>query len=133
VSLEPTETSMSQFETEQLIREMNEAWVKALVGRDGETLNRIMAEDFFFAYPMEGDDKTQFIADVVSGNVRVEVLERGNVRVRVWGETAVLTAKDSTKWFYQGRDFSGHYKIMHVYSRRAGQWQLVSVQACPIP
>lgn len=133
MSLEPTETSMSQFETEQLIREMNEAWVKALVGRDGETLNRIMAEDFFFAYPMEGDDKTQFIADVVSGNVRVEVLERGNVSVRVWGETAVLTAKDSTKWFYQGRDFSGHYKIMHVYSRRAGQWQLVSVQACPIP
>lgn len=133
MSLEPTETSMSQFETEQLIREMNEAWVKALVGRDGETLNRITAEDFFFAYPMEGDDKTQFIADVVSGNVRVEVLERGNVSVRVWGETAVLTAKDSTKWFYQGRDFSGHYKIMHVYSRRAGQWQLVSVQACPIP
>ena len=96
MSLEPTEASRSQFEVEQLIREMNEAWVKALVGTDGETLGRIMAEDFCFAYPMEGDDKTQFIADVVGGSVRVEVLNRENVSVRVWGETAVLTAKDSS-------------------------------------
>jgi len=82
---------------------------------------------------MEGDDKAQFIADVVDGNVRVEFLNRENVGVRVWGDTAVLTAKDSAKWFYQGRDFSGHYKIVHVYSRREGVWQLVSVQACPMP
>lgn len=122
----------SQIEAEQLLREMNDEWVKALVRSDGETLDRIMANDFFFAYPMEGDDKAQFIADVVDGNVRVEYLNRENVGVRVWGDTAVLTARDSAKWYYQGRDFSGHYKIVHVYSRRAGQWQLVSVQACPI-
>ena len=126
------DASGSHIETEQLLREMNDEWVKALVRSDGETLDRIMAEDFFFAYPMEGDDKAQFISDVVDGNVRVEFLNRENVGVRVWGDTAVLTAKDSAKWYYQGRDFSGHYKIVHVYSRRAGQWQLVSVQACPI-
>lgn len=125
--------SGSQIEVEQLLREMNEEWVKALVRSDGETLNRIMADDFFFAYPMEGDDKAQFIADVVGGNVRVEFLNRENVSVRVWGETAVLTAKDSAKWYYNGRDFSGHYKIIHIYSCRAGKWQLVSVQACPMP
>ena len=132
MSNESNDTSSSHIETEQLLREMNDEWVRALVRSDGETLDRIMAEDFFFAYPMEGDDKAQFIADVVEGNVRVEYLNRQNVGVRVWGETAVLTAKDSAKWFYQGRDFSGHYKIIHIYSRRAGQWQLVSVQACPI-
>ena len=129
---EPVADPSSKIEVEQLLRQMNDEWVKALVRGDGETLDRIMAEDFFFAYPMEGDDKAQFIADVVDGNVRVEYLNRENVGVRVWGDTAVLTAKDSAKWYYQGRDFSGHYKIVHVYSRRAGQWQLVSVQACPI-
>jgi ketosteroid isomerase-like protein len=132
MSNDSSDTPGSQIEAEQLLREMNDEWVKALVRSDGETLDRIMANDFFFAYPMEGDDKAQFIADVVDGNVRVEYLNRENVGVRVWGDTAVLTAKDSAKWYYQGRDFSGHYKIVHVYSRRAGQWQLVSVQACPI-
>jgi ketosteroid isomerase-like protein len=132
MSNDSSDTSGSQIEAEQILREMNDEWVKALVRSDGETLDRIMAEDFFFAYPMEGDDKAQFIADVVEGNVRVEFLNRENVGVRVWGDTAVLTAKDSAKWYYQGRDFSGHYKIIHVYSRRGGEWQLVSVQACPM-
>jgi len=117
---------------EQELRQMNDEWVKALVRGDAETLNRIMAEDFFFAYPMEGDDKARFVGDITSGDVRVEYLNRENVTVRIWGNTAVLTAKDSAKWFYQGRDFSGHYKIVHVYSQRDGRWQLVSVQACPI-
>ncbi len=124
---------LSKVEVEQLLRQTNDEWVKALVRGDGETLGRIMAEDFFFAYPMEGDDKNQFIGDVVSGDIRVEYLNRENVGVRVWGDTAVLTAKDSAKWYYKGRDFSGHYKIIHIYSHRDGKWQLVSVQACPIP
>jgi len=121
-----------KIEVEQELRQMNDEWVKALVRGDGATLDRIMAEDFFFAYPMEGDNKAQFISDVTSGNVHVEFLNRENVSVRVWGSTAVLTAKDSAKWSYGGRDFSGHYKIIHVYSNRDGRWQLVSVQACPI-
>jgi ketosteroid isomerase-like protein len=121
-----------RLEIEQELRQMNDEWVKALVRGDSETLDRIMAEDFFFAYPMEGDDKAQFIGDVTSGEVRVEYLNRENVTVRIWGDTAVVTARDEAKWFYQGRDFSGHYKIMHVYSQRDGHWQLVSVQACPI-
>ena len=121
-----------KLKIEQELRQMNDEWVKALVRGDAETLNRIMAEDFFFAYPMEGDDKARFVGDITSGDVRVEYLNRENVTVRIWGNTAVLTAKDSAKWLYQGRDFSGHYKIVHVYSQREGRWQLVSVQACPI-
>jgi ketosteroid isomerase-like protein len=121
-----------RLEVEQQLRQMNDEWVKALVRGDAETLTRIMAEDFFFAYPMEGDDRSTFITDVTSGAIRVEHLNRENVGVRIWGDTAVLTAKDSARWFYNGRDFSGHYKIVHVYSRRDAQWRLVSVQACPI-
>ena len=61
------------------------------------TLDRIMADDFLFAYPMEGDDKEQFIGDVVSGDVKVEFLSRENVGVRIWGSTAVLTGRGLRK------------------------------------
>jgi len=122
----------SRIQTEQALRQMNDEWVKELVRADAATLDRIMADDFFFAYPMEGDDKSQFIGDVASGDVKVESLTRENVSVRIWGSTAVLTAKDSAKWYYKGRDFSGHYKIIHIYSLRDDRWQLVSVQACPM-
>ncbi len=122
----------SKFEIEQELRQMNDEWVKALVRRDGETLESIMSENFFFAYPLEGDDKAQFINDVVSGDLIVEYLTRENVSVRIWGATAVLTARDKAKWHYKGREFTGQYKIVHVYSNLDDRWQLVAVQACPI-
>jgi ketosteroid isomerase-like protein len=122
----------SRIETEQALRQMSDDWVTALVRADEATLNRIMAEDFVFAYPMDGDDKSQFIGDVISGDVKVEFLTSENVGVRIFGNTAVLTGRDSAKWYYKGRDFSGHYKIIHIYSFRSDRWQLVSVQACPM-
>jgi hypothetical protein len=122
----------SKVETEQLLRQMTDEWAKALVRGDGETLGLIMAEDFYFAYPFEGDGKEQFIDDVTSGEVKVKHLNRENVNVRIWDNTAIATGKDSVRWFYKGHDYSGQYKIMHVYSLRNREWQLVSVQACPI-
>ena len=121
-----------RVEIERELRQMNDEWVKALVRGDVETLNRIMADDFLFAYPMEGDDKYQFLDDIASGAIRVEFLNRENVTVRIWGHTAVLSAHDSAKWFFQGRELVGHYKVVGVYAERDGKWELVSVQACPI-
>ena len=123
---------LSHIEVEQQLRQMNDEWIKALVRRDANTLNRIMAEDFFFAYPLEGDDREQFVSDVLSGALRVESLNRENIGVRIFENTAVLTGHDSVTWFYHEREFSGHYKIMQVYANRNEQWQLVAVQACPI-
>lgn len=130
--MDSTHAQPAQIEIEQQLRQMNDEWVKALVRRDGETLKRIMADDFVFTYPLEGDDRDQFISDVVSGDLFVEYLNREHVTVRVWGDTAMVTGLDSAKWIYSGREFVGQYKIVHVYARREAQWQLVAVQACPI-
>jgi ketosteroid isomerase-like protein len=129
----PRHEAESKIQIEQELRQMNDDWVKAMVRRDIETLERIMAPDFIFTYPMEGDDKSQFIADVTSGDLAIEHITRDHVSVRIFGSTAVLSALDSAKWIYKGRELEGHYKIIQVYSERDGRWQLVTVQACPIP
>src|SRR5712691_6054106 len=109
-------TRNSTIDVEQHVRQLNDEWVKALVRGDVETLDRIMADDFVFAYPLEGDDKAQFIADVTSRDLRVEHLSRAHISVRVFGSTAVLTARDSATWLYHGREISGQYKIIQVFS-----------------
>jgi ketosteroid isomerase-like protein len=114
----------------QEIKRMNDEWVSALETRDLPSLNRIMADDFIFTHPMEGDDKEQFIADVESGDVSVKHMGRENVMVRVYGDTAVLSCRDTASWLYKGRDFTGVYKTLHVYARRDGRWQLVAIQSC---
>jgi ketosteroid isomerase-like protein len=120
------------LEVEQHLRQMNDEWLKALVRGDVTTLDRIMADDFMFSYPLEGDDKAQFIADVTNGDLKVEHISRGQVSVRVFGNAAILTARDSATWLYHGRELSGQYKILEVYSQREGQWKLCAMQACPM-
>ena len=112
------------------IERMNDEWVRAVEARDVASLGRIMADDFIFTHPMQGDDKGQFIADVESGDVRVEHMGREQVVVRVFGDAAVLSCRDTARWQYKGRDFTGVYKTLHVYARRGGRWQLVAIQSC---
>jgi ketosteroid isomerase-like protein len=130
--MEESTGELRAIEVEQHLRQLDDEWIKALVRRDAETLDRIIADDFVFAYPLEGDDKAQFIADVTSGALKVEHLSREQVSVRVFGHAAVLTARDSATWLYHGRELSGQYKIIKVYSLREGTWQLCAFQACPM-
>jgi ketosteroid isomerase-like protein len=128
----PDHAHHAAIEVERQLLQLNDEWVKAVMRGDRETLNRVMADDFFFTYPLEGDDKAQFIADVTSGNLKIEHIRREQVSVRVFGSTAVLTARDSATWLYHGRELSGQYKIIMVYAERDGRWQLCAFQACPM-
>lgn len=125
-------SSRSSIEIEQHIRQLNDEWVKAIVRADAQALNRIMAEDFYFTYPLEGDDKAQFISDITSGDLKIKHIAREQTHVRVFGNTAVLTARDSATWLYHGRELAGQYKILSVFTERDGHWQLCAIQACPM-
>jgi uncharacterized protein (TIGR02246 family) len=114
------------------VRRLSGEWVAALLQRDTATLARVMARDCTFTYPLEGDGTEQFIADVSSGDLKVESMTRDNVEVRVFGRTAVLTSLDTAKWLYKGHIIEGYYRSIQVYAEREGRWQLVAIQACPI-
>ena len=127
---EPVGRVAADAESAREIGRLNDEWVRALEARDLAALGRIMADDFVFTHPMEGDDKGQFLADVASGDVRVEHMGREQVAVHVFGDAAVLSCRDTARWRYKGRDFTGVYKTIHVYARRGGRWQLVAIQSC---
>lgn len=118
-------------QVEQELRRVNDEWAKALAQRDRAALDRIMADDFMFAYPFEGDDKEQFIADIVAGEVRVESLEPHDATVRVYGGAGVIFGSETANWQYRDRDFSGTYKFFRMYAKRQGRWQIVTLHLCP--
>lgn len=114
------------------LRRMSSEWVTALMQRDTDMLARIMAPDCTFTYPLEGDGTEQFIADVGSGDLIVETINRDNVEVRVFGQAAVLTCLDTAKWLYKGHVIEGYYRSIYVFAERDRCWQLVAIQSCPI-
>ena len=117
---------------EQLLRHMNDEWVEALVQSDTATLNRLMDKGCIFSYALDGDDRAQFIADIEAGDLRVASLKRDHVEVSIYGATGVLIAFDTADWYYKGQHIQSHYRTIHVYAERDGQWQIVAIQASPI-
>ena len=64
-----------------------------------------------------------------SGQLRYEAMNVTDMVVRVYGDTAVVTARADVKGQQLGEDFSGPYRYTRVWVRRNGHWQAVSYQA----
>ena len=116
--------------TESELRRANEEWARALAQRDGAALDRIMANDFVLAYPFEGDDKGQFIAEVLAGELKVDSLEPHDATTRVCGRTGLVFGNETANWQYRGRNLSGTYRFLRVYSWSEGRWQIAALHLC---
>lgn len=123
---------VSTIEVETHLRQMSDEWVKAMVRADATVLDRILADDFYFTYLLEGDDKASVISDLTSGELKIEHFARDHVSVRIFASTAVLTARDAVTWLYHGREIAGQYKVLIVFAEREGRWQMCAIQACPM-
>lgn len=115
---------------EQELKLANDEWARALAERDGAMLDRIVSEDFVLAYPFEGDDKAQFITDVLSGEVKVDSLKGHDVTLRVSGLTGLAFGSETANWHYRGRDLSGSYRFLRVYTKKDGRWQIMALHLC---
>ena len=70
--------------------------------------------------------KPVVLANIKSGAWRVESVVIDNVKVRLFGDAAVVTATQIEKSKFQGKDSGGRYQYTHVWVRRDGQWQVVA-------
>ena len=115
--------------TEQAIAQMEKEWGEAAMKHDAAPLERIVADDWA-AINWDGTKmtKAQIIADVKSGNYKIESITFDPIKVRLFGDTAVSTGGDTEKSQYNGKDASGHYLWTDVYVKRNGRWQAVASQ-----
>ena len=117
-------------EVEQLEREL-----VAAIGRgDLATYDRIVADDYV-AFPTAGQEKTkaEILAEYRSGARKYTSLEIFDVKGRVFGDTAVVSAK--TKGFRRegGRDVPNRVRYVRVFAKRAGKWRAVAQMAAEVP
>ncbi len=117
-------------ELENLEREL-----VAAIGRgDLATYDRIVADDYV-ALEASGKEspKAEILASYRSGTRRYTNLEIFDVKARVFGDTAVVSAK--TKGFRRegNRDVPNRVRYIRVYARREGRWRAVTQMAAPLP
>src|SRR3989442_4359862 len=77
-------------------------------------------------------DKAQTMSDIKTGDIKITSNEVSDMKVRVYGDTAVVTGRADTKGTIGGKDISGPMLFTRVYVKRNGRWQSVSFQQTAI-
>ena len=102
----------------------------ASLHRDADFPQRTLAEDYVAITPLgQVTTKQDTIAARKSGQLRYQTIDVSDMVVRVYGDTAVVTARADVKGHQLGEDFSGPYRYTRVWVRRNGRWLTVSYQA----
>jgi ketosteroid isomerase-like protein len=110
---------------QELIRVADE-WDRAMVENDVEAIGRYMAEDWIIV-GSDGSvgDKPTFLQLIKSGTLSHDEMTSEDARVRVYGDTAVVTARGVSGGKYQGQAFREVERSSCVFVRQQGQWRCV--------
>jgi ketosteroid isomerase-like protein len=124
----PTEAAA---EVERVEREL----VAAIGKGDLATYDRIVADDYV-AYTTTGQESTkpEIMAAYRTGTRKYMSLSISDVKVRVFGDTAILVARTSGTRMEEGRPPEPNtVRYFRVFTRRGGVWRAVMQMVTPLP
>ena len=111
---------------EQELLKLEKEFAKAIIKNDLEGIGRLVTDDWIIIDPNgEIVDRTRFFEVIKSGALTHDTMESEDFRVRVYGDSAVVTAITSAKGKFMGQEFSTHERATDVFVKRDGRWQCV--------
>jgi len=115
------------------IEVLEQDWRRALLSANVPEIDHLLADDYL-GVTANGtlETKADMLAMRRSGTIRFSQLDLSDLKVRVYGDTAVVTSKAEVSGVNGGTDISGRYRYTRVYNRRNGQWRIVSFEASRI-
>jgi hypothetical protein len=109
------------------VREAAAGWTQGAVKQDAAALQRFLAGDLQYAHAGgQTQTKEQYIAAVTKGPARYESFTFSDVKVKFYGNAAVLTGFVDVKLV--GRD-NFRVRTLQVYVENGGQWQMAAHQS----
>src|SRR5262245_25488048 len=119
---------------EEELLKLEKAFAEAIVKNDLEGIGRVVADDWIIIDPNgEIIDRTRFFEVIKSGALTHEMMESEDLRVRVYGDSAVVTAVTRTKGKFMGQEFSTQERATDVFVKRHGRWQCVLTHLTRLP
>ena len=118
---------------EQELIKLETEWSNAWVKPDIAFLDQILADDWVFTDP-DGNvlTKAQDIAAIKSGEYVFTSAVADEMKVRVYGNAAVVSGRFTAKETLKGKDVSGQVRFTDTFIKRAGRWQCVATHASRI-
>lgn len=123
----------SNAEIEKEILQVEHKRDQALQNRDMAVLDSIQADDLTF---VNGRGtvftKAQYMDEIRSGRIKFLTFEQDDYRFHIFGDTVVLTARNTGAVEVHGKVERTPRRFTMVYVKQQGQWKFVAFQATSI-
>ncbi len=131
------EHSKHEQEVAAAFAQFAEAFVKA----DTVVLKNLLADDYVHTNASGSvPDKTRWLAfmktrheDLKSGKVRIDTYRNDDLRIRVYGNTAVVTGANTTIGYRDGREWKMNLRFTNVWVKREGRWLRAAFHDSHVP
>lgn len=123
---------------EQALLELERMYADAVARQDTSVIDRLF-DDSFIAISSRAEvrSKTEELNDIKpptsSPDFVLEGFHLEEIKVRVFGGTAVVTGRSILKTNYKGKSNTLTFRYTRVYVKRKRDWQVVAQQLTRIP
>jgi len=94
-----------------------------------EALAKHIDEDYLLIDPRGGvHTKKQYLEHLAKGTSKIKDLKESDVKVRAFGDTAVVTGLLHVEGKHEDKDVSAEYRWTRVYNKKADHWTCVLEQ-----
>ena len=110
---------------EELLK-LEDDFAQAVTNNDADAVDGFLSDDWIIVDPDGGTiDKARFLGVIKSGALSHEMMESTDLRVRLYGNTAVVTGLTTTKGKFMEQDFTSCERATDIFVKQNGRWQRV--------
>ena len=120
---------MKNDDVEQELLKWEKDFEKAVVSNDADAIGKFLSDDWAIVDP-DGNiiDRARFLGVIKSGQLTHDLMESEDVKVRGYGDSAVVTALTRTKAKFIDKEFTTQERATDFFVKRDGRWQCVFSQ-----
>src|SRR3954470_17347964 len=109
------------------IRKLEEKWTQSYKNRQIDMLSSLLSEDFVITVE-DGNtySKSGYISHSADPSVHVEVAEIMDLKVRMHGNTAVVTGAYHESGKSNGKPYEYHDRLTDVWMKVGDKWQVIA-------
>ena len=121
----------SDAATTQTLQSMGRAWLNAEQNDDTAAFEKLVADDWIAIDPDgKSQTKAERSAEIKASHATSATM--GAMKVRLFGDTAVVTGTDDEVSMENGKKSTEHYAWTDVFVKRNGKWLAVASQTALI-
>src|SRR5579863_10292719 len=109
------------------VRALELKWTQSYKDRSIDILSSLLAEDFVITIE-DGSvySKAGYISHSADATVHVEIAELSDLKVRVRGDTAIVSGAYHERGDSNGKRYEYHDRLTDVWMKFGGKWQVVA-------